>query len=117
MVRVVTTTTQLTDFVRVVGGNRVQVYAVVKANVDHDAYGYYVDRYGLDLVGSVIPSFDSQAELSARDIDSLVAKIKGTGVKAVFSETSIPPKTAETVGREAGVTVVAGEDALYGDTL
>ena len=37
MVRVVTTTTQLTDFVRVVGGDRVQVYAVVKANVDpHD---------------------------------------------------------------------------------
>ena len=35
----------------------------------------------------------------------------------LFSETSIPPKTAETVGREGGVKVVAGEDALFGDTL
>ncbi len=38
-------------------------------------------------------------------------------MKAVFSESSLPPKTAETIGRDAGVTVVAGEDALYGDSL
>jgi ABC-type Zn uptake system ZnuABC Zn-binding protein ZnuA len=35
----------------------------------------------------------------------------------VFSEASLPPKTAEAVAGEAGVKVVAGEDALYGDTL
>jgi ABC-type Zn uptake system ZnuABC Zn-binding protein ZnuA len=38
-------------------------------------------------------------------------------VKAVFSEASLPPKTAEAVAHEAGVRVVAGDDALYGDTL
>ncbi len=84
---------------------------------NHDAFGYYLDRYGLEFVGSVIPSFDSQAELSARDIKRIVAKIRTTGVKAVFSESSLPPKTAETIAREAGVKVVAGKDALYGDTL
>jgi ABC-type Zn uptake system ZnuABC Zn-binding protein ZnuA len=84
---------------------------------NHDAFGYYVDRYGLQFVGSVIPSFDTSAELSGRDIRDLVAKIKATKVKAVFSETSLPPRTAETIGREAGVKVVTGEDALYGDTL
>jgi manganese/iron transport system substrate-binding protein len=84
---------------------------------NHDAFGYYIDRYGLQFVGSVIPSFDSSAELSGRDIRDLVAKIKATRVKAVFSETSLPPRTAETIAREAGVKVVEGEDALYGDSL
>ena len=88
-----------------------------KVVTDHDAFGYYLDRYGLELVGSVIPSFDTSAELSGRDIRDLVAKIKVTKVKAVFSETSLPPRTAETIAREAGVKVVEGEGALYGDSL
>jgi ABC-type Zn uptake system ZnuABC Zn-binding protein ZnuA len=67
-------------------------------------------------VGSVIPSFDTSAELSGRDIADLVAKIKAK-VKAVFSETSLPPRAAETIAREAGVKVVTGENALYGDSL
>ena len=29
----------------------------------------------------------------------------------------LPARAAETIGREAGVKVVTGEDALYGDTL
>jgi ABC-type Zn uptake system ZnuABC Zn-binding protein ZnuA len=88
-----------------------------KLVTNHDAFGYYVDRYRLDFVGSVIPSFDTAAELSGRDITDLVAKIRATGVTAIFSEASLPPKTAETIGREAGVRVVEGEDALFGDTL
>ncbi len=88
-----------------------------KLVTNHDAFGYYVARYGLQFVGSVIPSFDTSAELSAKDLNDLVTKIKATGVKAIFSESSLPPKTADTVGKEAGVKVVGGEDALYGDTL
>jgi ABC-type Zn uptake system ZnuABC Zn-binding protein ZnuA len=88
-----------------------------KVVTNHDAFGYYLDRYHLELVGSVIPSFDSSAELSGRDIRDLVARIRATGAKAIFSETSLPPRTAETIGREAGVKVVVGEDALYGDSL
>jgi ABC-type Zn uptake system ZnuABC Zn-binding protein ZnuA len=88
-----------------------------KVVTDHDAFGYYLDRYGLELVGSVIPSFDSSAELSGRDIRDLVARIRATRVRAVFSETTLPPRTAETIGREAGVRVVVGSEALYGDAL
>ena len=88
-----------------------------KVVTNHDAFGYYLDRYGLELVGSVIPSSDSPAARAGRDIRDLVAKIEATRVKAVFSETSLPPRAAETIGREAGVRVVVGEDALYGDAL
>jgi ABC-type Zn uptake system ZnuABC Zn-binding protein ZnuA len=88
-----------------------------KLVTDHDAFGYYVDRYGLELVGTVIPTFDTSAELSGRDVRDLVAKIRATKVKAVFTEASLPPRTAETVAGEAGVKVVSGDDALYGDSL
>ncbi len=88
-----------------------------KLVTNHQAFGYYVDRYGLEFVGSIIPSFDTQAELSAEDIRDIVAKIKSSGTKAVFSESSLPPRTAEVIGSEAGVRVVAGDDSLYGDSL
>jgi zinc/manganese transport system substrate-binding protein len=88
-----------------------------KLVTNHDAFAYYIDRYGLEFVGSIIPSFDTSAELSARSLQDLVARIRTTKVKAIFSETSLPPRTAETIAREAGVRVVVGEDALYGDSL
>jgi ABC-type Zn uptake system ZnuABC Zn-binding protein ZnuA len=88
-----------------------------KLVTNHDAFAYYIQRYGLEFIGSVIPSFDTSAELSGREIRGLVAKIKATGVKAVFAEASLPPKAAEVIAAEAGVKVVAGEGALYGDGL
>jgi zinc/manganese transport system substrate-binding protein len=88
-----------------------------KLVTNHDAFGYYVARYDLEFVGSVIPSLDTSAELSAKQVTGLVAKIKSTGVKAIFAESSLPPKTAEAIAQQAGVKVVAGEDALFGDSL
>ncbi|GIM92198.1 metal ABC transporter substrate-binding protein [Paractinoplanes toevensis] len=85
-----------------------------KLVTNHDAFGYYVDRYRLDFVGSVIPSMDTSAELSAKQLTDLVAKIRATGTKAVFTESSLPPKTAEAIAAQAGVKVVA---SLYGDSL
>jgi ABC-type Zn uptake system ZnuABC Zn-binding protein ZnuA len=96
---------------------RIDGLANRKVVTDHDAFHYYLDRYGLEFVGSVIPSSDSSAELSGRDIRDLAAKVKATGVKAIFSETTLSPKAAQTIGAETGVRVVTGEDALYGDAL
>jgi zinc/manganese transport system substrate-binding protein/manganese/iron transport system substrate-binding protein len=84
---------------------------------NHDALGYYTAAYGITYVGSVISSFDDNAEPSAAAMDALVAAIKAAGVKAVFSEASLSPKTADTIAREAGVTVYSGADALYVDSL
>jgi zinc/manganese transport system substrate-binding protein/manganese/iron transport system substrate-binding protein len=87
-----------------------------KLVTNHDAFGYYIARYHLQFLGSILPT-DTSAELSGKDIADLVTKIKAAEVKAIFAESSLPPKTAEAIGREAGVTVIEGEDALYGDTL
>jgi len=88
-----------------------------KLVTNHDAFGYYVDRYHLEFVGSVIPSMDTSAELSAKQLTDLVARIRATGTKAIFTESSLPPKTAEAIAKQAGVKVIGGEDALYGDSL
>ncbi|RXZ47179.1 metal ABC transporter substrate-binding protein [Agromyces binzhouensis] len=84
---------------------------------NHDAFTYFLHAYDITFVGSVIPSFDDNAEPSAAEIDELVERIVATGVQAVFSEASISPKAAETIADEAGVAVYSGEDALYGDSL
>ena len=88
-----------------------------KLVTNHDAFGYYVDRYELEFVGSVIPSLDTSAELSAKQLGDLVARIKATGTKAIFTESSLPPKSAEAIAQQAGVKVVGGDDALFGDSL
>ncbi|WP_256790037.1 metal ABC transporter solute-binding protein, Zn/Mn family [Frankia sp. AvcI1] len=88
-----------------------------KLVTNHDAFGYYIERYGLTFVGSIIPSFDTAAELSGSNIRTIVDRIRSTGTKAVFSESSLPPRTARTIATEAGVRVEAGEDSLYGDSL
>lgn len=88
-----------------------------KLVTNHDAFGYYIQRYGLTFVGTILPGFDTQAQLSGKQLNDLVAKIEATGTKAIFSESSLPANAAEALAKEAGVKVEAGEDALYGDTL
>lgn len=84
---------------------------------NHDALLYFCTQYGITFVGAIIPSFDDNSEPSAADIDKLVAAITRTGTKAVFSETTISPKLAQTIAAEAGVAVYSGDDSLYADTL
>ena len=88
-----------------------------KLVTNHDAFGYYADHFGLQFVGSIIPSFETSAEVSASELNDLVDKIKAQGVKAVFAESALPSKVAKTIAHEAGVRVVDGEGALYGDGL
>ena len=84
---------------------------------NHDAFTYFYNAYGITFVGSIIPSLDDNAEPSAAELDTLIAAITASGAKAVFSEASLSPKLAETIGQEAGVTVYSGENALYSDSL
>lgn len=81
---------------------------------DHDAFGYFAARYGIDVVGAVIPSQATQAQPSAKDLSALAGLIEREGVGAVFPESSLSPKVAEAIAAQAGATA---EYTLYGDTL
>ncbi|MFA5606665.1 MAG: metal ABC transporter substrate-binding protein [Leucobacter sp.] len=82
----------------------------------HDSLRYYLHDYGITFAGSILPSFEDNAEPSAADIDELVDAIREHGVKAVFVESSMSPKLAETIAKEAGIEVIDA-DALYADSL
>jgi ABC-type Zn uptake system ZnuABC Zn-binding protein ZnuA len=85
-----------------------------KLVTNHDAFGYYIRRYGLTFVGSVIPSADSGAEPSAQETAELIERIQAEQVPAIFTEASLNPKLEEELAKEAGVEVVPN---LYGDNL
>ena len=80
----------------------------------HDALGHYADRYGLDVIGAVIPSQSSQAQPSSKGIGELVDQIEVEEVKAIFPESSLGSKLEDAVARESGVAV-GGK--LWADTL
>jgi manganese/iron transport system substrate-binding protein len=77
-----------------------------KLVTDHAVFGYYADRYGLEQVGAVIPSFSSAAEPSAKDLAELEAAIKEYEVKAIFVGTSVNPSLSERVAHDTGVKLV-----------
>lgn len=82
----------------------------------HDSLSYYLHDYDIAFAGSILPSFEDNAEPSATEIDALVARIKAQGVPAIFVESSMNPKLARTIAREAGVRVIDAE-TLYADAL
>jgi ABC-type Zn uptake system ZnuABC Zn-binding protein ZnuA len=80
----------------------------------HDAFGYYARRYGIRVVGTVIPSLSTEAQPSAGATAQLIDTIRRTGVRAVFAESSVNPKLASVVADATGARV--GGD-LWGDSL
>ena len=80
----------------------------------HDALGYFARRYGIEVVGAVIPSLSTQAQASAGDVDRLVEQIRAEDVEAIFPESAVSAKLEEAIAREAGAAV--GEP-LYADSL
>jgi manganese/iron transport system permease protein len=85
-----------------------------KLVTDHDAFGAFARRYGIRIVGAVIPSQTTQAQASARDLARLSRTIEHEHVRAVFPETSISPRVARAI---AGQTGASSRYVLYGDTL
>jgi zinc/manganese transport system substrate-binding protein len=85
-----------------------------KLVTDHDAFGYFANRYGIDVVGAVIPSQTTQAQPNAQDLSDLADLVRKEGVKAIFPESSLSPKLAETIASQTGAST---DYTLYGDTL
>ncbi len=87
-----------------------QVATVPEANrklvTGHESMGYYAQRYGFKLVGAIIPSLTTQAEVSAADMATLKALIEENQVKSIFTELGTPKSVADAIGNETGVKVI-----------
>jgi zinc/manganese transport system substrate-binding protein/manganese/iron transport system substrate-binding protein len=78
----------------------------------HEAFPYFAQAYGLDVVGVVVES--PGQDPSAGEIAALVEAIRDSGARAVFSEAQFNPRLAETIASEAGISVESG---LHNDSL
>ena len=85
-----------------------------KVVTNHDAFGYFLDRYGLTFTAAIIPGQTTQSEPSAKEIAALIDLIRGEAVKAIFAESSVDPKVAHELAKDTGVKIV---DDLYSDSL
>ncbi len=86
-----------------------------KLVTSHEALGYFADRYGFALVGTILGTMSTEArEPSAQDFANLVEAIKAEGVTVIFLENVTNPQMVDRIAKEAGVVV---GPALFTDAL
>jgi zinc/manganese transport system substrate-binding protein len=82
---------------------------------NHDALGYFADRYHFEVIGVVIPGGSTLADPSSAQLARLVDAMGEGGVSTIFAETSQPTRLAEAVAAEVGEDVAVVE--LYTESL
>jgi len=73
---------------------------------NHESLGYFADRYGFKIVGTISPSVSSDASPSAQQLATLVNQVKASKAPAIFLETGVNAQLAKQIAQEAGVKIV-----------
>ena len=73
---------------------------------NHESFGYFADRYGFSVVGTVIPSVSTGASPSAQEMAALIEHIKEYAAPVIFLETGANPQLARQIAQEAGIKVM-----------
>lgn len=99
-----------------------EILSVVKGKkiiTFHDAWNYFADEYGLEIVAVYQPS--PGKEPSPGDIRDLIDTAKKFGIKVFFSEEQYSPAPLMAIGKEEGITVLSlnplGKSGYYLDSL
>lgn len=83
----------------------------------HDAFGYFGQRYGLEVYG--IQGISTVSEAGLRDVERVVGIVALRKIPAIFVESSVPQRTIESVQaavRDQGHQVAIG-GSLYSDAM
>ncbi|MHB1357388.1 MAG: metal ABC transporter substrate-binding protein [Anaerolineae bacterium] len=75
---------------------------------NHESFGYFADRYGLTIIGTIIPSVSTGSSPSAQQLAQLVDLIVANNAIAIFLETDTNEQLANQLARETGIKVVTG---------
>jgi ABC-type Zn uptake system ZnuABC Zn-binding protein ZnuA len=81
---------------------------------NHEALGYFADRYGFKIVGAVVPGTSTDASPSARQMAGLIDQINSLGVPAIFLSEVDNPALAKQIAAETHVKIV---DDLHLESL
>lgn len=82
---------------------------------NHDSFAYFADRYGFEVVGTVIPSVSTNASPSASGLVELAELIRVSDVAAIFTESTDSDRLAAALATEVGGDIAVVE--LYGGSL
>lgn len=80
---------------------------------DHEAFAYFAERYGFEILGVVIPGYSTLSEPSAGELAELETSIRDLGAKAIFVSVSLNHSLAEQVAADTGVHLIP----LYTESL
>jgi ABC-type Zn uptake system ZnuABC Zn-binding protein ZnuA len=73
---------------------------------NHEALGYFADRYGFTVIGAIVPGVSSDASASAQQMAALIEQIKASAAPAIFLDEVENPALAQQIADETGVKVV-----------
>ena len=80
----------------------------------HDSLSYFATLYGFEVIGTIIPStLSTEVDPSPQELAHLIEEIEEFGVSAVFGETTVSERLAQTIAEETGAELVR----LYSGSL
>jgi zinc/manganese transport system substrate-binding protein len=82
---------------------------------NHEAFGYFAERYGFEILGVVIPGGSTLAEPSSAELAALVDVMEQSGTTTIFAETTEPTTLADALAAELGNDVEVVE--LFTESL
>jgi zinc/manganese transport system substrate-binding protein len=81
---------------------------------DHDVLESFAERYGFEVVATVIPTGSTSDGVSGGALAELAEVLRATGVPAVFTEQTASAELADTLAAEVGDVAVV---PLYAESL
>ena len=81
---------------------------------NHEALGYFAERYGFEIAGTVLRNVSSAASPSAQELSAVIDEIRESGSPAIFLDEAENPALAEQIAEETGVRIV---DDLHLESL
>ena len=81
---------------------------------NHEALGYFADRYGFQIVDTIIPSLSSEAGTSARGLAEVIDVVRTAHVPAIFLSETENTDLANQISEETGVKII---DDLHFESL
>ena len=76
-----------------------------KLVTNHDSLQYFAEKFGFEVIATVIPGGSTLADPSSADLANLVAVIRAEKISAIFADTTDSTALADAVAAELGASV------------